>query len=335
MSVAPGVPTHLTMSAIRRGISNGIPTTFQDDKTIQFNCQTYHKWMSNFGQIRIQFDMSEGPEVKRTAARLHEALAGETIQSIDAHHKKILAALAETPDALLGRKILRVHSLGKHILFDLDNGSHLHNHLLMFGSWRIYARRAKIEPDPRIMEIVCTQKHRAVLRGGSVFELLPAGTLEKHPRITKLGPDVLGETFDEKRALKNFKKHPDVEIGVALLDQEIVAGIGNYLKSEILFVTQTNPRALIRELSDTRLREMIRAARAVTLYSFENASFTIPDEIRARVQETGMSPLTVGRRHYVFRRTNKPCWNCGTPIRQYRQGAGKGRITYYCPNCQA
>jgi len=178
----------------------------------------------------------------------------------------------------------------------------------MFGSWRVYALRAKLETDPRTMEIIRTEKHRAVLRGGSVLELLPAGSLDQ--------------------------SHPTTEIGVALLDQEILAGLGNYLKSEILYLTKTNPRALIRDLADKQVRAIIQSSRTVTRFSFENGSFTIPDEIRARLSETGMSPFTVGRKHYVFRRTNKPCWVCGTTIRQYRQGAGKGRITYYCPHCQ-
>lgn len=278
--------------------------------------------------------MSEGPEVKRTAARLNEALAGETILAVDAHHKKILEVLAQNPAAFIGRKIVRVYPIGKHILFELDNGSHLHNHLLMFGSWRIYAKRAEIDQDPRTMEIIETEKHRAVLRGGSVLEILPAGALQKHPGISKLGPDVLGETFDRSRAVRNLKKHPDTEIAVALLDQEILAGIGNYLKSEILFVTRTNPRALIRDLSDDQLCRILDASREVTLFSFENSGFTVSNDIRARLDEPGKSPFTVGRKHYVFRRTNKPCWNCGAPIRQFRQGAGKGRITYYCPTCQ-
>jgi len=226
--------------------------------------------------------MSEGPEVKRAAARLNDALAGETIRNIDAHHKNIISWLETEPRALLGRKILRVRAIGKHILFDLDNGSHLHNHLLMFGSWRIYGPRAKIETDKPIMEVIQTEKHRAVLRGGSVMELLPAGTLEKHPRMSKLGPDVLGEPFDQKRALENLARHPEMEIGVALLDQEIMAGIGNYLKSEILFLARINPHSLISELSDKPLREIIRISREVTLFSFENASYTIAPEIRGR-----------------------------------------------------
>ncbi|HZQ06396.1 MAG TPA: DNA-formamidopyrimidine glycosylase family protein [Anaerolineae bacterium] len=279
--------------------------------------------------------MSEGPEVKRTAARLQEALAGETIRHIEAHHKKIVAWLEQEPKAIIGRKILRVHAIGKHILFDLDSGSHLHNHLLMFGHWRIHGARAKIERDPRIMEIIRTEKHCAVLYGGSVFELLPAGTLEKHPSLKKLGPDVLGEEFDEQQALENLRQHPAVEIGVALLDQEILAGIGNYLKSEILFLARINPRTRISELSDKQLRDILHISREVTRFSFENSGYTVPPEIRARLGQQGMSPQTVGRKHYVFRRTNKPCWVCGTPIRQYRQGPGKGRITYVCPNCQA
>lgn len=278
--------------------------------------------------------MSEGPEVKRAAARLHDALAGETILHLEAHHKKLQEWLAREPEALIGRMILRVHATGKHILFDLDNGSHLHNHLLMFGSWRVYGADAHLERDPRIMEILDTGKHRAVLRGGSVFELLSAGTLEKHPRLTMLGPDLLGERFDKKQALANLKSHPDTEIGVALLDQEILAGIGNYLKSEILFLARKNPRACIGELSDRELTEILGIARKVLVFSFENSGYTVPEEIRARLDEEGMSPRTAGRKHYVFRRTNKPCWICGTPIRQYRQGVGKGRITYYCPRCQ-
>lgn len=279
--------------------------------------------------------MSEGPEVKRVASQLNNSLAGETIRKIEAHHKNILSWLETDPDTLIGRKILRVHTLGKHILFDLDNGSHLHNHLLMFGSWRLYGPRAKIETDKPIMEVIWTEKHRAVLRGGSVFELLPAGTLEKHPRIAKLGPDVLSESFDTLRALQNFRRHPDLELGVALLDQEILSGIGNYLKSEILFLARLDPRTHISELDDAQLAEVIRLSREVTQFSFENSSYTIPADIRARVEEAGMSPRTVGHKHYVFRRTNKPCWLCGTPIRQFRQGPGKGRLTYYCPHCQS
>lgn len=279
--------------------------------------------------------MSEGPEVKRVATLLHEALNGETILEVQAHHKNIHEWLEKEPDALIGRKIMRVHTLGKHILFDLDNGSHLHNHLLMFGSWRVYGLRAKVETNKPIMEIIRTERHRAVLRGGSVLELLPAGALEKHPRITKLGPDVLGETFDRACAFQNLKQHPDMEIGVALLQQEILAGIGNYLKSEILFLTRTDPRARIGELSSAKLHDILKTSREVLQFSFENSGYTVPEHIRARVNESGMSPQTVGRKHYVFRRTNKPCWNCGTPIRQFRQGPGKGRITYYCPACQA
>lgn len=284
--------------------------------------------------LRIYSVMSEGPEVKRTAARLNEALAGETIRDLEAHHKKLVEWLATEPDAIIGRKILHVHAIGKHILFDLDNGSHLHNHLLMFGSWRINTARTPIERDPRIMEIIRTAKHHAVLRGGSVFELLPAGTLAKHPSITRLGPDLLAETFNAKRALRNLREYPDGEIAVALLNQEMLAGIGNYLKSEILFLARINPQTLIRELSNRELLEILTIARKVLLFSFENSGYTVPEEIRARLDEQGMSPLTVGRKHYVFRRTNKPCWVCGTPIRQFRQGAGKGRITYYCPQCQ-
>lgn len=204
----------------------------------------------------------------------------------------------------------------------------------MFGSWRIYAKPAEPERDPRIMEILETDNHCAVLRGASVFELLPAGTLQEHPGIKKLGPDVLGETFDEKRALRNLRRHPDLEIAVALLDQEILAGVGNYLKSEILFLTRTNPHAVIRDLKVKQLRKIMRVSREVLRFSFENSGYTFPPAIRARLDEQGMSPLTVGRKHFVFRRTNKPCWVCGTPIRQFRQGAGKGRITYYCPHCQ-
>ncbi len=278
--------------------------------------------------------MSEGPEVKRVARELNEKLAGQTIREMDAHHKALRSVLEQEPDAIIGRRIERVYTIGKHILFELDNGSHLHNHLLRFGSWRVHGLRAKIPADPRTMEVIRTDKQRAVLCGGSVFELLPAGTLNKHKSISKLGPDLLGDEFDAKKARKNLKRHPEMEIGVALLQQEIMAGLGNYLKSEALFLTRTNPRALIRDLSDAELNEIIETSRTVSIYSFEHASYTITDEIRARVDEEGMSPLTVGRKHYVFRRTNKPCWKCGTPIRQFRQGEGRGRITYACPNCQ-
>lgn len=278
--------------------------------------------------------MSEGPEVRRVAQMLHKALAGETIRSVEPHHQALRAVLETAPDALIGRRIIRIYTLGKHILFELDNGAHLHNHLLMFGSWRIYDLDTAVPPDPRVMEIIRTDTHRAVLRGGSVMELLPAGGVETHRSLKNLGPDLLGATFDEEQARANLKRHPDMEIGVALVQQEIMAGLGNYLKSEALFIARMNPHTRIGELTDVELRRIIRVSREVILYSFTHNGYTIPEEIQTRLDEHGMSPATVGKKHFVFRRTNKPCWKCGTPIRQFRQGEGRGRITYVCPRCQ-
>ena len=278
--------------------------------------------------------MSEGPEVKRRAEELNAALAGETILSIEAHHKRLLAFLEKSPDPIIGHRINRVYSIGKHILFELDNGLYLHNHLLMFGSWRIYDAGVQVPHDERTMEVIGTESKQAVLRGGSVFEVLDAEGLRRHPSLSKLGPDVLGDGFDEDCALENFRKHPEEEIGVALLNQELISGVGNYLKSEILFATRTDPRRCVREFGDEELREIIRATRRITQASFESQGYTIPEELRGRLEETGMLPRTMGHRHWVFRRTNRPCWNCGTPIRQFRQGKGAGRITYVCPECQ-
>lgn len=278
--------------------------------------------------------MSEGPEVKRVAQMLASKLTGDTILEIEAHHKAILAVLASDPRALVGRRVVGVTTRGKHILVELDSGALLHNHLLMFGSWRVFDLDTPVPPDPRNMEVIRTDRHHAVLRGASVLELLESSAVGKHRSLSRLGPDVLHDDFDPALAIRNLRLHPDIEIGVALLDQEILAGLGNYLKSEILFLTRINPRTLIRDLTPMQLREIVEQSRQVSQFAFHRASYTVPPEIQARLDEQGMSPFTVGRRHWVFRRTNKPCWVCGTPIRQFRQGEGHGRITYACPTCQ-
>jgi endonuclease-8 len=145
---------------------------------------------------------------------------------------------------------------------------------------------------------------------------------------------VLAAAFDENRVVRNLRRHPDLEIGVALLDQEILAGLGNYLKSEVLFATETNRRARVRDLTSAQLKSVVRASWQVSQRAYENSGYTISDSVRDLAEQPGVSPKTVGRRHWVFRRTNKPCLACGDTIRQFRQGDGKGRLTYVCPTCQ-
>jgi endonuclease-8 len=125
-------------------------------------------------------------------------------------------------------------------------------------------------------------------------------------------------------AYARLRARPDVEIAEALLDQRVMAGIGNVFKSEILFIHSVNPWTHIADVSDDVLHALIETAQRLLT---ENAASDRPYRVTTRGD-----PGAHGS-SYVYGRVNRPCTRCGTPVRVRRQGA-LNRSTYWCPTCQ-
>jgi len=243
---------------------------------------------------------------------------------------RTLSALAlndrgEVPE-LAGRPIESVEAVGKHLLVNFAGGWTLRVHHGMHGSW---LRKHVREPRPAAWTVIITIGDVAyVCRRSYRAELLRTTALHAHPRLARLGPDLLadppqiGETVKRAR----FVAHAEREIGDLLLDQRVASGIGNVYKSEVLFEARLHPRTKVRELSDPQLTLIFEiAAKLMRLNLLTHRRTTVP--LRRRGQSSS-------QRLWVYHRAGQPCLDCGTLIECFLQG-DMARTTYFCPHCQA
>ncbi|MFN3597324.1 MAG: DNA-formamidopyrimidine glycosylase family protein [Rubricoccaceae bacterium] len=298
--------------------------------------------------------MPEGPEVRRYADALDAALAGRRLTALGARTREAKAWLAAHPDAFPGRSVRRVWAHGKHLVGEVEGALFFASHLLMWGRWHVVPvdDPAVAAPDRRERARVLTAETAALLYSAPVFHVGRGSPYAHVPWLAGLGPDALPYggpgAFDREafHARLFGGAHGDRAIGAALLDQTVVAGLGNYLRAEILFACRLDPWRRVDELTPDELRCLDREIPRVTRLAYETAGRTVSAAEQARMLAD--PALTYNgkpwnARHHVFRRTNLPCLICGTPIRQRRQvtraapEAGeddKTRIIYFCPTCQ-
>ncbi|MEO8330779.1 MAG: DNA-formamidopyrimidine glycosylase family protein [Candidatus Nanopelagicales bacterium] len=267
------------------------------------------------GLERQHEDMPEGDTVWRTAQRLHNALAGETLTRSD------FRVPAFATSDLSGRKVLEVVPRGKHLLARIEGDLTLHTHLRMEGAWRVYSRPSRWRGGPswQIRLILSTDTIDAVGYRLPVVELLP--TAREADVVGHIGPDLLDPAFDKETALQRLRERPDQQIGPALLDQRNLAGIGNLYKAETLFVCRVSPWSRVGDVAD--LGRIVEEGRRLLMSN------------RERPEQSTTGDLRRGFRHFVFERERLPCRRCGSPVMSRRQGQPpRDRITYWCATCQ-
>jgi endonuclease VIII len=251
--------------------------------------------------------MAEGDTILRTARRLDAALAGETV-AVTAPNPRGRAAGIERLD---GRRLERVDSHGKNLLLRFGDLV-LHSHLGMNGSWHVYPRDGRWrKPRPAAWALLAGETQEAVQFGGPTLRLLPVARLGHDPQLARLGTDVLAPDFDPEAAIHLLRADPGRTLGDTLLDQGLVAGIGNIFKSEACFAARLDPWRPVADLGDEDLRAVLRAARELMLEA-----------------------VTSGRPPRAVYKGRRPCPSCGGRISARGQGDAN-RTTYWCPNCQA
>ena len=273
--------------------------------------------------------MPEGDTVWLAARRLHDRLAGEVITESDVRWPSLATA------SVTGTTLLEVVPRGKHLLFRFDDARTLHTHFKMDGSWHLYreGERWKGGPATQIRVVLRTADSVAVGYRLPVVDLL--ATSDEATDVGHLGPDILGSDWDLDVALDNLRNRPERAIGMALLDQRNLAGIGNIYRCEALFLSSVHPMTLVGEVAN--LDTVVEHARRLM------------DRNKARPSQSTTGEEGFGRTHYVFERGRKPCRRCGAVIRVEQQAdvlgpgqvsllgpgaAGAPRITYWCPTCQ-
>lgn len=273
--------------------------------------------------------MPEGDTIFRAARTLHRALAGKPVVRFESVFPHLTRVHEDAP--LTGRIIENVRAAGKHLLIEFSGDLLLRTHMRMNGSWHIYRPGEKWQRPRRAMRIVVgTADFEAVGFDIPVAEMIRGRELTRHAELRKLGPDLLSETFDADEAARRIRARGSTEIADVLLNQRVVAGIGNVYKSEVLFACGVNPFVSVASLSDDQVACLVTIARR-----FLRANVT--DNLAAMTTYTGFRRTTrrsdPKERLWVYGRAKDPCRKCGTPISIRAQGRD-ARLTYWCPSCQ-
>jgi endonuclease VIII len=243
--------------------------------------------------------MPEGDSLHRAARRL-QPLVGETVEVETPHPRAAATGVAEQLD---GRRLEAVEAVGKNLILRFEGGLVLRSHLRMTGRWTVRARGAATRGRPWL-----------VLRGGTREAVLWGGpVLELNARAVRgLGPDILASSPDLDAIVARFRRADQRRaIGEALLDQRLVAGIGNLWKAEALWRAGVSPWRSLGDVADEELRAVLGEAARLMRSSVDGGR-----EDRA-----------------VYRAAGRPCARCTTLVESWGQGEGN-RMAYWCPSCQ-
>jgi endonuclease-8 len=252
--------------------------------------------------------VAEGDTILRAARRIEAAIGGEKVQVTTPNPR----GRASRVQRLDGGTLERAGAHGKHLLLDFGDLT-LHSHLGMSGSWHVYLRGAAWrKPAGAAWAVLRGESSEAVQFGGPTLRLLRTDGLRRDPTLSRLGPDILARDFDAEAVARSLRSDPHRSLGDALLDQTLVAGIGNIFKSEACFAARLDPWQPIGELTDEQLDRVVDAAHELMQDAVEHGR-------HARA---------------VYRRAGQPCPICGTRILSRGQGDAN-RTTYWCPRCQA
>ena len=244
--------------------------------------------------------MPEGDSLHRAARRL-QVLVGERLEAESPNPRARSLRVAERID---GRRLDSVEAIGKNLVFRFEGGVVLRSHLRLTGRWSVAPRGAPRRGSPWL-----------VLRGGRAEGVLWNGpVLELHTRnIARLGPDILERPPRLDSMLERMRRVDGTRwLGETLMDQSVVAGIGNMWLAEALWHAEVSPWRRLRDVPEPDRRRALESAAELMRASLDGA------------RRGG---------HQVYRRVGRPCPRCGARVRSWGQG-DDNRMTYWCPSCQ-
>jgi endonuclease-8 len=272
--------------------------------------------------------MPEGDTIYRAARALHRALAGQTVTRFESVYPALTRIAEDRP--IVGRSVESVSARGKHLLIAFSGDLVLRTHMRMNGSWHLYRPAARWQRPARDMRVlVATASVIAVGFNVPVAELLTARDLARHEELRALGPDLLAATFDRDEVVRRMRARGRDAVADVLLNQRVVAGIGNMFKSEILFLAGIHPFTPVSVLDAAALGRIVDIAREQLAANVMTRSQTL-SSITARRTTRSLDPNST---LWVYGRGGKPCRRCGATIQSKKTGMD-ARLTYWCPVCQ-
>ncbi len=265
--------------------------------------------------------MPEGDTIFRSAEVLRRALLGGEVREAWSQPRPGLARVPRL-SRLVGERVTAVEARGKHLLIGFAGGLWLRTHMRMRGSWHRYRPGESWRlPASRASAVLRTDAAVAVCFDAPEVELLTDAELGRHPVLSVLGPDLLAARFDADEAVRRLRDVRSSALGEALLDQRLVAGMGNVYKSEVCFLERLDPWGPVADAPEEMLRAALATARRLLQANLRGGP---------RVTTGTGAP---GRSLWVYGRAGRPCRRCGSLIVGRRQGE-HARMTYWCPGCQ-
>lgn len=271
--------------------------------------------------------MPEGPEIRRAADALARVLDGRKL----VHSEYRVPGLERRGKALAGKRVRAVRARGKALLVDFEGGLTHYSHNQLYGEWAVTPGACTQDERRTVRVVLATRTHTATLYAATQIALLPTQDVDRHPYLARLGPDALDGTTTPAVVRRQFDapRFSQRALGSLLLDQSFVAGLGNYLRSDILFAAGLHADRRPRDLRAAERTALARAILAITRRSYRTGGIT---NTPARVREAARRGVARGEyRFLVYGREGEPCWTCGSRIVRREYG---GRGLFECPTCQ-
>lgn len=271
--------------------------------------------------------MPEGPEIRRAADALTEALVGYVAEQVWFGQLPLVPQAAQ----LSGVTVVAVESRGKAMLIRFENGMNIYSHNQLYGRWIITAAGQRPDTKRQLRLALHNRHHSALLYSASDIAVLENAQLITHPFLRKLGPDPLATDLSADHIVDRLLQAPfhRRRLGGLLTDQSFIAGIGNYLRCEILFVAGLSPNTTAKMCSPDERQRLAETMLKLTQQSYVRQGIT-NDLNRAEAMMQSGATFEEARFH-LFRREGRPCYRCGTPILKVKMN---GQPTYLCSVCQ-
>ncbi|MDX1569812.1 MAG: endonuclease VIII [Xanthomonadales bacterium] len=271
--------------------------------------------------------MPEGPEVKRDAARLDKVLSGHVAEQIQFG----LPELQGPETELTGRTIGEVAARGKALLLHFEGGLSVYTHNQLYGRWFIKAAGERPKTGRQLRFRVETSTHAALLYSASEIEVWPTDQLDEQPYLARLGPDPLNGEVSVAELADYMATDPyrGRQLAGSLLDQGFVAGVGNYLRSDILFYAAIHPRARPKDLTPEQLHQLADSCIRIMRRAYRTRGVTNDAERVETLKAEGVRRRDY--RHLAYGRDGEECYRCGETM--VREDLGS-RAIFFCPACQ-
>lgn len=272
--------------------------------------------------------MPEGPEIRRAADRLEKVLVGQKISDISL----TLPGLTRFERCLAGARVLRVAPRGKAMLIEFNNALTLYSHNQLYGRWYVVKRERWPKTGRQLRVALHTKKHSALLYSATDIAVLGRRELAEHPFLVKLGPDILDPNLQPAALAVRLADQAFARRSLAALylDQGFLAGVGNYLRSEILWAARVSPRARPTDLPTAAIKRLANQTLSVSRRAYRQRGVTVGPALLRTLKKKG---LRYGQyRFHAYGRESQPCYRCNEHIQRAELA---GRSLFFCPACQS